>query len=199
MAPLGPAVIDNQSLTGGDKLQEFTPEDYYTNVRGFDGEGLRVPSDLDESICRYFDLAPPVREKFDRAAFWLDLSSKQWSTSISASFVSVVSAIESLLERGSIHSFCCPVCQQQTQHETPGATRRFRHFFDTYAPSTALASRKNRMYDLRSGIVHGSKLMELDRQLAIGIRPRDWSERELNADLRSLTGIALRNWLRAPT
>jgi hypothetical protein len=198
-ANLGPPVSETLSATSGDKLQEFEPNDYYTNVRGFDGEGLRVPSDLDNSICSYAEMSPEHREKFDRASFWLDVASQQWSISMSASFAARVTAIEALTEgRGMIHHYDCPVCKKPTSHEVPGATRRFIDFFDTYAPGEALAKQRSEMYSLRSGILHGGKLMELDRVLAVGISPVDSNEGELQRDLWGLTSVAIRNWLRSP-
>jgi hypothetical protein len=52
------------------------------------------------------------------------------------------------------------------------------------------------MYDLRSGILHGGKLIELDYALAFGWDPPWWKQRELLWDLSSITRTALRNWLK---
>src|SRR5215831_7186076 len=40
------------------------------------------------------------REKFNRAGFWMDMASRQWTVSLSASFASLAIAIESLAESG---------------------------------------------------------------------------------------------------
>jgi hypothetical protein len=159
---------------------------------------LRVRSDLDQSICCYTALSGPNRAKFDRATFWFDMASRQWNTSVSTSFAALVSAIEALTERGDIHQFKCPTCGKPAQHEVPGATRRFKDFFDTYAPDAALAKRRDDMYSLRSGILHGSKLMQLDQDLAFGWDPPWWNERELHEELWGLTRVAVRNWLKNP-
>jgi hypothetical protein len=196
-APLDHVVLDEPSPPAAETLEEVEPEEYCARV-GNDGRGLRVPTDLDESICRYLDLRAGDRARFDRATFWLDMTSRQWNISASASFAAFVSAIEALTERGVIHQFKCPVCGERTQHEVPGATRRFRDFFETYAPGAALATRRDEMYALRSGILHGSKLIEIDHALAFGWDPPWWSQRELLWDLSSLTWIALRNWLKNP-
>src|SRR5439155_15166680 len=96
----------------------------------------RVPTDLDESICRYLDLSAGDRARFDRATFWLDMASRQWNrtSSASASFAAFVSAVEALTDRGVSHQFKCPVCGERAQHEVPGATRRFKDFLEVYAP-----------------------------------------------------------------
>ena len=195
--PLDHPVLDEPSPPATKTLEEVEPEEYYARV-GNDGRGLRVPTDLDESICRYLDLSAGDRARFDRATFWLDMTSRQWNISASASFAAFVSATEALTERGLAHQFTCPVCGGHTQHEVPGATRRFKDFLETYAPGAALAARRDEMYALRSGILHGSKLIEMDYALAFGWDPPWWNQRELLWDLSSLTRIALRNWLKNP-
>ena len=169
-AKLGEAVIEELSPPAVEQLEEIQPEEYYTRI-GHDGMGLRVPSDLDQSIGYYAALSAANREKFDRATFWIDMASREWNSSVSASFAALVSAIESLTERGAIHQFNCPTCGKPPQHEVPGATQRFKDFFDTYAPGASLAKRREEMYSLRSGILHGGDLMEIDQDLAFGWGP----------------------------
>jgi hypothetical protein len=193
---LGECILDEPSKSDADQLQEVDPEGYYGGKVGHDGSGLRVPTDLDESICRYRRLPAECRVKFDRAAFWLDMASRQWDVSLSASFAALVSAIESLTERGTSHAFRCPICQEMTGHETPGARQRFKQFIEAYAPGTALKKRRNEMYDLRSGVLHGAKLMQLDMEVPhSGSDPPWWNELKLHKELWSLTQISLRNWL----
>ena len=196
-APLAHAVLDEPSPSAAETLEEVEPEVYYENV-GNDGRGLRVPTDLDEAICRYLDLSAADRARFDRATFWLDMTSRQWNISASASFAAFVSAIEAMTERGVAHQFTCPVCGQRTQHEVPGATRKFKDFLETYAPGAALAGRRDEMYKLRSGILHGSKLIEIDYAVAFGWDQPWRNQSELLSDLSSLTRVALRNWLKNP-
>jgi hypothetical protein len=50
-ATLGEVVANQLSSPAGDKLGELDSEKYYREV-GHDGEGLRVPDDLDDLICR---------------------------------------------------------------------------------------------------------------------------------------------------
>jgi hypothetical protein len=134
-------------------FEEVDPGDYYTKMLG--GDLLRVPTDLDAQICGYIELSPDHREKFDRALSWLDMSARQWSASVSAAFAALVSAIEALTERGDRHHFNCPVCGKQTQHEEPGATRRFKDFIETYAADAGTV-RRGKVYPLRSDILHGA-------------------------------------------
>jgi hypothetical protein len=181
-APLGAPVTDalSPSPPAAERLTEIEPEAYYTNV-GHDGNPLRIPADLDESICRYRGLSGTNRSKFDRAAFWMDIASRQWTMSVSSSFASLVSAIESLTDRGTAHRVYCEQCQADRSHEAPGATERFRSFFETYAPGAALRKRRTQMYELRSGILHGSNLMLMDQDLHFGWDPPGSNERSFTA------------------
>lgn len=196
-AALDKIVCDDLSSPSDKQLEEVEPEEYYAKV-GHDGKGLRVPADLDQSICCYMALSEENCVKLDRATFWMEMASRQWDTSMSVSFATLVSAIESLTERGDRHRFNCPICQQSTEHEVPGATERFRSIFEKYTPGDTVKGLRNKMYDLRSRILHGSELMQLDQDFYSGWHPPGWNERELNNELWGLTRIALRNWLKNP-
>jgi hypothetical protein len=52
------------------------------------------------------------------------------------------------------------------------------------------------MYALRSDILHGSKLIELDQVPAFGLDPPWLDQQEMIQELWSLTGTVLRNWLK---
>lgn len=196
-ADLGEAVTNELSPPTGDKLAELEPERYYEPI-GIDGLGLRVPSDLDELICRYQNLPPTLQAKFDRATYWLSMARRQWEDSMSASYASLVSAAEALTEESTKHNLYCDQCKEDRSHDVPGATEKFRAFFEKYAPGAGLRERRSKMYRLRSKILHGSDLMQLDQDRAFGWDPPWWNEREMNMELWALMRIAARNWLMDP-
>jgi hypothetical protein len=104
-ADFGQIVVQELSAQVGEKLGEIDSEKYYKEAIGLDGRGLLVPDDLDESICRYQSLPAALQAKFDRAAYWLSMASRQWEDSMSASYASLVSAAEALTpEDGTKHS-----------------------------------------------------------------------------------------------
>lgn len=179
--PLAEVVANEFSPPTAEVIEEIEPDQYYGQI-GHDGRGLRVPTDLDELICRYQRLSGANRSKFNRAMFWMYQSSRVWRLSMSASFAAVVSAVEALTDRQLI----------------PSATRRFHDFFETYAPGRSLRRRREKMYDLRSDIFHGSYLMELDQNLGFSWDPPGWNEGELDEELRSLARLAIRTWLLKP-
>jgi hypothetical protein len=116
-----------------------------------------------------------------------------------ASFVAIVSAIEALVERGSSHQGQCSKCGEEFTHRVPGPTEAFRRFLDVYAPGPELTSRRSEMYDLRSGLVHGNALMELDDERHSVWDPAQHRELELWPELFEVTRSAIRNWLNDPT
>jgi hypothetical protein len=194
-ADLGEPVSDKPSPPAGEKLQELAADEYYA-LSGLDGKGLRVSTGLDESICLYLQLSAEDRAKFDRATFWLDVADRNWTISVSSSFAALVSAIEAFTDQGIKHHVYCEKCDAERSHEVPGATARFRTFLETYAPGETAKKQRDQMYSLRSGILHGSVLMQLDQELGFGNDPPDWDERELQRDLWGVTRKALRNWLK---
>jgi hypothetical protein len=126
-------------------------------------------------------LSKANRDKFGIASFWMDMASRQWTVSFSASFASLAIAIEALGER------------------SLRPTKRFSTFIERYAPDASLEDRRTKMYALRSDILHGSGLMEMDQDTHFGWAPPEHKEEELMNELWGLTRIAIRNWLKNPS
>lgn len=178
-AAFGEAVSDAPSPLTPERIKEVDPEAYYAKI-GHDGRRLEVPADLDESISCYLQLPTQHRETFDRACFWMDMASRQWTISFSAAFASLVIAIEALGDR----------------KKKP--TTRFHEYLDQYAPGASLRDQRKKMYALRSDILHGSGLMEMDQGIHFGWWPTEHDEELLMRDLWGLTKLSMRNWLRNP-
>jgi hypothetical protein len=195
-ADLGDLVKSSISESDAEPIEAIPTEEYYRRMHV--GDVLRVPCDLDEAICRYRALGQDDREKVDRALFWLDVASRQWTTSMSSSFASLVSAIESLTERGCKHRLYCDKCGRDREHDEPGPTELFRDFLETYARGTSLKKRRNEMYALRSGILHGDRLISFDEGRAFGWDPPWRDQNELHTELWGITRIAVRNYMLNP-
>ncbi|MDB5307732.1 MAG: hypothetical protein JWO38_1934 [Gemmataceae bacterium] len=178
-ALIGDLVRDDLSHPGSESLEELDPDTYYATV-GHDGRGLRVPADLDDSVCCYLRLSNVNRERFCRAGFWMDMASRQWTLSFSASFASLVIAVEALAERPS------------------QAAERFRNFIERYAPGASLEHRRREMYAMRSNILHGTGIMEMDQGTDFGWAPPEQNEKDLMNELWGLARVAVRNWLKNP-
>ena len=196
-APLDEVVSDSMAAPADTLIEEVESAAYYETI-GYDGRGLRVPSDLDSSLCAYMRLPPDRWEVFHRAMWWMSAASRFGYRYMSASFIALVSAIESLTEQGISHRVFCPECNELTQHHSPGVTESFRRFLETYAPAASLRRRRTEIYELRSNLVHGGTLMELDEGRGGGWDPPWERERRLHDELSGLTRLALRNWLNTP-
>lgn len=191
-ASVGLFIVDDLSTPASAALEVVAPEDYYSRA---DNDPLRVPADLDESICRYRHVPAVERNKFELAIFWLDKARRLFDVAVSSSFIALVTAAESMTKRGVTHRSRCDECGCMITHDEPGATKNFKVFFETYAPDST-PSMRERMYRLRSGIAHGTQIMRLDQDIAYGWDPTEWSQTELHWDLWNLTRTALRNWLK---
>jgi len=194
LEPIGQIIQQDLTPCRGPGLEEIDAAAYYEKVLGIDGKPLRVPTDLDRSITVYGALTADTRRILDRSLYWLDIAARQ--PSWSASFTALVTAVESLTTRGAQHQLHCPICNRQVHHESPGPTERFRAFFETYAPGEGLRKDRTLMYEMRSRIVHGGDVMEIDFDPSHFWTPPDWSEREVARELWRVTRVALRNWLR---
>jgi hypothetical protein len=64
-------------------------------------------------------------------------------------------------------------------------------FFEMYAPGEGPRSDRTLMYEMRSRIVHGGDVMEIDLDPSHSWTPPDWNEQEVSREK-----FALRNWLR---
>jgi hypothetical protein len=83
-APFGELVIDELSPISSELIEEIEPNEYFGKI-GHGGKGLRVPTDLDDLICRYQQLSGANRSKLNRAMFWMYQSARVWTLSPSGS------------------------------------------------------------------------------------------------------------------
>jgi hypothetical protein len=178
-AKFGEAVTDEPSPLTAERIKEVDSDTYYTSVV-HDGRTLEVPADLDDLICCYAQLSAQNRATFDRGSFWMDMASRQWTMSLSASFASLVIAIEALGDR----------------NKKP--TVRFHDYLEQYAPGASLQDRRKKVYALRSDILHGSGLMEMDQDTDFGWSPPEQNDKDIMEELWSLTKLSMRNWLKNP-
>jgi hypothetical protein len=197
-APLDPLVSDYLSPAATDRIQVVESSIYRDWRRRPVSDGLQVPSDLDESLYAYTRLQMERRRRLDRSLYWLQLASRFGYRHMAASFVGMVSAIEALTEAGGGHRAQCTECKDDFYHRVPGPTAAFRRFLDLYAPGPQLNSRRQKMYELRSGLVHGSVLMDLDDERHSVWDPAQNHQTELWAELFDVTRIAIKNWLNDP-
>ena len=180
-------------------LGEMEDSEYFLS-RGFSfGEELKLPSSLNYFTRIFSTLTQRKKDKFLRAAFWYHHATRVYSYSPSASFVSLIFAIEALVSEETIASSKCEKCQRDVGS---GATRRFINCLETFAPSKeteTAASKKVRkkLYGIRSHIAHGRDIFQRDASSWIGnFDPEFIGEIRSSCEASNLARTALLNWLR---
>jgi hypothetical protein len=151
---------------------------------------LQRPSSLAQLLDTYYQTPPDEQDRFLTFAFWLRFSDTAWAYAMSPSYAALVSAIEALMppaESGGT----CPECGRQLG---PGPTQRFIDFIEHWAAGIDVRHRR-RLYALRSAILHGGKLLHMDRERWRGMNPQDNTERDDLQVLRKTATLLGLNWL----
>jgi len=166
----------------------------YYSVAGLEaGKKMILPESLATLLTAYYSLTAASRRAFLRSCYWFHHSRVVYSVSGSASYLALISAIESLSPDE--HGPPCPNpdCQKPLGK---GPTARFRDFLETFAPGLATKPQRGRLYELRSQLVHGGHLMRRDVEGGwAGLRP-DATAEMTDADRAAMvTRIALISWL----
>jgi hypothetical protein len=166
-----------------------TPDDEYYARRGIREEGMDVPTCLDAAFNRFDNADARTRDKLLRASYWLDASYRVWDLSKSLSYIAAINAVEALVPKSKPDR--CPCCALD---RSPGPTARFRNFVETYAANEA-PQKRTEMYRLRSILVHGDGLHNLDIPRAWGaLSPDEIQHRELHKDALAVSRTAVRTW-----
>lgn len=152
---------------------------------------LVFPDNLGFLLDNVFSLSPKEYQKLHRACMWFAMSRDIWLGSSSATFVSIVSALESLIT--STKASTCKSCGQQ-QYQV---SKLFKKFIHDYAPRSA--SKKSfikQVYGVRSKLTHGAAdLMRSDvAPWELDTPERPYQE-ILQQDLFDCASEAIVNWL----
>ncbi len=145
---------------------------------------LSVPSDLGSLVARFEALSRETRLRFLRACYWHHLAGTIWTQSQSLHLAALVNAIECLATEGPERSL------------PDGPTKLFRSFLTTYAPGAPSGRRVERLYETRSNITHGERLLDYDQPPgAAMLSQRSTADRQVGDDAVLLCRGALINWL----
>jgi hypothetical protein len=169
-------------------VTEWTPlardptKDYYTR-RGFSGQPLTVPATMSD-LCAAFDsLGVLERSRFLRSCYWLRTADVVWTYSQSLHLVSFINAVECLAQSG------------EKRLATDASTKMFLDFMEAYAPGRPSRTRINKIYDARSLVTHGERLLGYDTPLSFGLHPTTTADRESGTETVLLARGAIINWL----
>jgi hypothetical protein len=168
--------IDTFSDTSGYQSTALVPaSEYYSgiqmhfpNVIIVGDTELKLPDNIVSSFDKVESLNITDRENFLRACYWLRLAQIQRPISPSSSLISLVSAVECLIEKNR-----CDDCHQEIiaatgRCKTCGEpiyriTAAFKQFVEEWFPdATRYPNALGLLYNTRSTIVHGSGILLSD-------------------------------------
>lgn len=181
-----------ERLTEGVPPIALIPADEYYSDIGWTGRAVSLPDSLPRSVERYFGLSEKDRVKFERAAHWMFAANDLWESHMSSYYVALVAAAESLAYE-TLPADPCPTCARD-RNQRP--TAAFKDFFERYAPGSGSRGDVDALYKVRSGLVHGTALLNHDSpfggfQFKTSTLKQDQQLRSLSA----LMTILVVNWL----
>lgn len=159
------------------------------------GQVLVLPLKIQTWLDAFRSLDKAKETKILRSAYWLHHSIDVWRLSKSASYQSLIQAVETLIDVPKGQSNC-PEC-----HRTlgPGPTKLFSDFLEKYAPSPAEPgpkSARNVLYGMRSSLVHGNTLLQMDHgTMYAWYGPMPAQEQTLVSEARQICRQAVTTWL----
>lgn len=169
-------------------VPRFAGNDYYDHLFGEDGE-LILPPNIEELLSVFEALQKPVRKAFLRACYWFSLGIENRNERALA-IVMFSNAIECLLPRPGNRQ-----CKQCLKPSGKGPTKLFNEHLEKYAPTLlSLEEQRNTIYEIRSALVHGSRLDAVD----VHFFSPEREERNLSLLLEFTARRSLVNWLADP-
>jgi hypothetical protein len=159
------------------------PTDAYYGRRGFDGKPLAVPTSMTDLGDAFGRLSDSRRNRFLRSCYWLHLADVVWTYSQSLNLVSLINGLECLAQGG------------EKRLETDASTKMFLDFMQEYAPGRPSRTRLNKIYEVRSLVTHGERLLGYDTSQAFGLHPTSTADRESGTEAILLARGAIINWL----
>jgi hypothetical protein len=151
---------------------------------------LELPDDFEASLAAYRRISATARMKFLRAAHWQHTARRIRRISASGAHVALVNAIESLVEPAR-NGASCDACGKA---ERSGPTRLFSDFIETYGPDLEKKDRA-RLYEIRSGLVHGALLLDDDFAGGDGMSRGSAWDRSIMGLLEYAVGASAHRWL----
>jgi hypothetical protein len=157
------------------------------------GQSLEVPGTLAYCLDVFSALSEDERQKVLRAAFWLNHAADLYRLSKSASYQSLIQAVEVLIDvpRGQ------PKCNECGRSRGIGSTALFERFLDEYSPvSSGLEPARRQLYGVRSSLSHGNSLLHLDEGILNNwYGPKSPFEHTLSRQASIICRQGIVNWL----
>lgn len=157
------------------------------------GQVLALPESIADCLEIFESLDSDRWKRILRAAFWLDHSSHVWRLSKSASYQSLIQAVEVLIDVPKDQ----PKCSECHRTLGIGPTALFVKFLEDYAPASSdLEPARSELYSMRSSLSHGNTLLHMDQGIVYNwYGPRPPHEHMLISNARLICRRAIINWL----
>jgi len=159
---------------------------------------LELPSSVTSLIDRYYSLSEKVRRSILSAFFLFDQAIELFRTHRSLSFLSAISALETVIdvEYQDTPNEVCPCCNREKYK----VGEKFRDFVGRYGGvSPDFRKVSNHLYDLRSRISHGGRLLLGDLEITTFASQYGFSELQDRWTVLQLCRICILNWLLSRT
>lgn len=200
----GARELEDTAFDRQSPLIERISKDLYYKRSANPSFPLVLPDNFDLLLEKAFLLPQTDFQRLYRACMWFAMAQEIWRTSASSSFVSIVSALESLVDKPHKCSECgqsiteglemCPQCQQPRFK----VTQSFKLFLEAHVPSLAERPEiRNIIYKVRSGLAHGlaDPLRADVTPWMIFEHPEQSFQEILQRELVDCTSEAIVNWL----
>jgi hypothetical protein len=177
-----PLADDFNDVDAWGPLAEVPTNEYYDR-RGFDFKPLAVPASMTDLSDAFGRLNGAARNRFLRSCYWLHMADVVWPYSQSLHLVSLINGLECLAQSG------------EKRLMPDASTKMFLDFMQEYAPGRPSRSRLNKIYEVRSLVTHGERLLGYDTPQAFGLHPTSTADRESGTQAVQLARGAIINWL----
>jgi hypothetical protein len=192
-------VEDLPTTAGMAPLVEVDAQAYYDRLGASDT--LTIPSELTTLFDLFYSLTGEKRERFLRACFWYRMASIVWDYSQSLYLMSLVNAVECLAGIGGTEPaprVVAALIRTLTRRpaQPPKPTSLFLNFMKGFAPGRPSRKKLDDLYEARSEITHGERLLHLDQaSRPIGLSQTSATDWEVGDNASLLIRGALINWL----
>lgn len=144
---------------------------------------LTVPREGSDLLRCAEKLSKLDRVRFLRSCLWFRTASEGWALSQSLHLLCLVQAIE------------CLVPQRGDGDPNAEVSTRFKQFLRRFGPGRPSGTEIDRLYELRSSLAHGRRLMAEDVLRSVAISPVSSRDIEASYAARAMVRGALLNWL----
>jgi hypothetical protein len=184
-----PSYREGFSDAGVPQITSVPDDEYYGQAFLQFGDEMLLPASLTEMLNLVHTLSREDRRRLFRAARWISAAREVWDYNASACFVALVAAVESLVSKEKAPK--CTKCGQ-----VAGVTERFKEFVERHVQGDDI--NKKRLYGIRSELVHGISLLNLDEApwAAFVHKPHDLEQQEAFDGLYWLSKRVFVSWLK---